>query len=94
MKITEPTTHPIAPPHRERGTCPKARKALDAEWEKLRTLKRPHPAKGFGAWDERGVREASEARAQARHNGQTVHFARICELCHETGSELADGDPE
>ena len=37
---------------REMEACPKARKALDAEWEKLRFLKRPSPVKGEGAWDE------------------------------------------
>ena len=76
------------------ATCPKAKKALDAEWETLRTLKRPYPTKGFGAWEEGSVREASEVRAEARLKNLTVHFARICELCHEKGSELADGDLE
>ncbi len=39
------------------------------------------------------VREASEVRAEARLKGLTVHVGRICEPCHEKGSELADGDP-
>ncbi len=67
---------------------------MDAEWEKLRFLKRPHPVKGDGAWDEGTVREASSVREEARQAGKTVHFGRIVELCHEEGSELADGDPE
>ena len=75
-------------------SCPRARKALDAEWEKLRFLKRPHPTKGVGALDEGNVREASSVREEARQAGKTVHFGRIVELCHEKGSELADGDPE
>ena len=75
-------------------SCPKAKKALDAEWEKFRFLKRPHPLKGFGAWDEGNVREASSVRDEARQKGTTVHFGRIVELCHEEGSELEDGDPE
>ncbi len=33
-------------------------------------------------------------RAKARQDGNMVHFGRICELCHERGSELEDGDPE
>ena len=71
---------------KEMGTCPKAKKRpLDAEWEQPRTLKRPYPAKGFGAWDETNVREASEVRAKARQDGNAVHFGRICELCHEKG---------
>ena len=61
---------------------------------KLRTLKRPFPTRGFGAWDEASAREASDVRAQARQDGKTVHVGRICELCHEKGSELAGGDPE
>ena len=44
--------------------------------------------KGLGAWDEGNV------RAKARQEGDTVHFARMCELCHEKGSELEIGDPE
>ena len=62
--------------------------------ERLRFLRRPYPAKGLGAWDEGSVREASEVRAKARHDGQTIFFGRICELRHEKGSELADGDQE
>ncbi len=79
---------------KEMDACPRARKALDAEWEKLRTLKRPHPVKGHGAWDEGNVREASTVRDAARASGQTIHFGRIVELCHEKGSELAPDDPE
>ena len=61
---------------------------------KLRYLKRPHPVKGLGAWDEGNVREADSVRAEARQNGKTVHVGRTCELCREKGSELEDGDPE
>ena len=68
--------------------------ALGAEWEKLRYLKRPQPAKGLDAWDEASVTEADEVRSRARQMGETVHFGRICELCHEKGSELEYGDPE
>ncbi len=73
---------------------PRAKAALDAEWEKLRFLKRPHPCKGHGAWDEGNVREASAVRKEAQDKGNTVHFGRIVELCHEKGSELEIGDPE
>ena len=79
---------------KETDACPKARKALDAEWEKLRFLKRPHPVEGHGAWDEGNVREASSVRDAARAAGKTVHFGRIVELCHEKGSEWAHDDPE
>ena len=36
--------------------------------------------------------EAYQVRAKARQEGNTVHFGRICELCHEKGSELENGD--
>ena len=60
---------------------------------KLRFLKRPHPVKGLGAWDEGNVREADSVRAKARQEGNTAHFGRIFKLCHERGSELVDSDP-
>ena len=76
-------------------TCPRTRKALDAEWEKLRFLKRSHPTKGVGACDEGNVREAGSVREEARQAGNTVHLGRIVEYCHgKKGSELEDGDPE
>ena len=37
--------------------------------------------------------EADQVRAKARQEGNTVHFGRICKLCHERGSELENGDP-
>ena len=55
-------------------SCPRAKKALDAEWEKLRFLKRPHTTKGVGAWDEGNVREASSVRKEAQRLGKTVHL--------------------
>ena len=79
---------------KEMSTDPRAKIALDAEWEKLRFLKRPHPTKGHGAWDEGNVREAAAVRKEAQNRGDTVHFGRIVELCHEKGSELEIGDPE
>jgi hypothetical protein len=50
---------------------PKAGKALDAEWEKLRFFKGPHPVRGLGAWDEDSVTEADQVRSRARQiNGR------------------------
>ena len=66
---------------------------INAEWGTLRTLKRPYPVKGLGAWGEASVMEADQVRAKARQEGKTVHFGRICEFCHEKGSELEHGDP-
>ena len=78
---------------KEMTTDIKAKAALDAEWEQLRFLKRPHPTPGVGAWDEGNVREAASIRLVAQAAGKAVHFSRIVEPCHEKGSELAVGDP-
>ena len=61
---------------------------------KLRFLKRPHPVKGLGAWDESRVMEADHVRAKVRQEGNVVHFGRSCEFCHEEDCELEDGEPE
>ena len=65
-------------PEREMDACPKARKALGAEWEKLRTLKRPHPVRGEGAWDEGNVKEAlsSFATRKAAISPSTIQRGR------------------
>ena len=69
-------------------------KAVDAEWEKLRKLKRPNPKdQGRGAWAEEVVREEADVREEARVGKFKVHFGGIAELCHENGSELPKGDP-
>ena len=47
---------------------PKAKAALDKEWENLRTK---------GVWDESRVRECKSIVDEARKNGQTVHVGRI-----------------
>jgi hypothetical protein len=81
-------------PRNEYSKNPKAKAAMDAEWNKLRTLKRPDlKDKRTGAWYEGGVREAAAVRAEARHATITTHFGRIVELCTEKGSELATNDP-
>ena len=68
----------------EIASNPKAKAALDKEWENLRTK---------GAWDEKRVRECRDIVAEARRNGQTVHLGRIFEACYEKGSELPESDP-
>ncbi len=75
------------------GVLPKGKEGSWRRVGTLRTLKRPYPIKGTGAWDEGNPREAADVRHEARLTNLTVHFGRICELCHEKGSELADGDP-
>ena len=73
-----------------------AQKAMDVEWEDLRTIKRPNPKdkgkdKGKGVWDVSKVLEAKDAATKARKEGKKAHFARICELCYEKGSGLRKG---
>ena len=68
----------------EIASNPKAKAALDKEWENLRNK---------GVWDEKRVRECRDIVAEARRNGQTVHLGRIFEACYEKGSELPESDP-
>lgn len=71
---------------------PEARLAVDKEWNKL--AETPYPdGLGKGVWDIKGVREASEVRAEANRTNTVVHFGRIAELCFQKNSELEDGDP-
>ena len=60
---------------------PKAKAALDKEWENF---------KNKGVWDEKRVRECRDAVAEAR---KTVHLGRIFKACYEKGSELPESDP-
>jgi len=59
---------------------PEAKKAVDAEWEKLTAL---------GACDLSTVREFSEVKSQARAQGRTVHFGRVFPLCHKKNAEMS-----
>ena len=68
----------------EIASNPKAKAALDKEWDNLRNK---------GVWDEKRVRECRDIVAEARRNGQTVHLGRIFEACYEKGSELPESDP-
>jgi hypothetical protein len=68
----------------ERMANPKARAALQAEWDKLRRQ---------GVWDEKRVRPWDEVAAEARREGRTVHVGRIFEICVEKNSELPASDP-
>ena len=63
---------------------PKAKAALDKEWENLRSK---------GVWDESRVKECKSIVDEARKNGETVHLGRIFEACYEKGSELPPDDP-
>ena len=63
---------------------PAAKKAMDAEWENLRSKT---------AWLEEQVREFDDVSGEPSKNQKKVHFGRIFEMCTEKGSELPDGDP-
>jgi len=63
---------------------PRAKAAVDKEWENLRTK---------GVWDESRVRECKSIVEEARRKGETVHLGRIFEACYEKGSELSADDP-
>ena len=63
---------------------PKAKAALDKEWENLRAE---------GVWDESRVRECKSIVDEARRKGETVHLGRVFEACYEKGLELPGHDP-
>ena len=60
---------------------PKAKAALDKEWDNL---------KNKGVWDEKRVRECRDIVNEARRSNKTVHLGRIFEACYEKGSELPE----
>ena len=71
-------------PRDEVARTPKAKAALDAEWERLRAK---------GTWDEVRVQECRKVIGEAHRKGETVHLGRIFEACYEKGSELEAWNP-
>ena len=63
---------------------PKAQAAMNKEWSALRDL---------GAWNEKGVREWSSVKAEAKAKGIRMHVGSIFGICVEKGSELPEGNP-
>ena len=61
-------------PIQEANKIPKARQAIDAEWDKL--------GKDKKAWDLTTVCERTTAMARAKQNGITAHFGSLMTLCH------------
>jgi len=74
---------PVTP--KEVKTTPKAIKALDDEWKKLRTA---------NVWDETGVRELRDVAAEAKRTNAKAHFGRLFQICVEKGAELPANDPQ
>ena len=63
---------------------PNAIEAMDKEWKKLDTTKRPDPKdKGIECLDISEIRGEPSVRDEARRTGTKVHFGRIAELCME-----------
>ena len=69
---------------KERVANPKAKVALDKEWNKLITQ---------GCWDYATVREWSDVSAEAGKTGAVAHVGRILDICVEKNSELPESDP-
>ena len=63
---------------------PKAKAALQKEWDRLRQA---------GCWDETKVRSWREVAAEARQKGETHHVGRIFAICVEKNAELAEDNP-
>jgi hypothetical protein len=75
----------------EVATNPAAQKAMDVEFEKLRT--KTHPKlKVPGCWDEKLVEEMSSVKSRARKQSKMMHFGKVFGICVEKGSELKVGD--
>ena len=69
---------------KERAANPKAKAALDKEWDKLIRQ---------GCWDYSSVREWREVSNEAIPKGETAHVGRIFDICVEKNSELPESDP-
>jgi hypothetical protein len=74
-------------------TKPAARKALNDEWNRLRSMPWPD-GKGKGTWDETRVASAKTIRKASDASGKVAHFSRICQLLYEKGSELKETDAQ
>ena len=62
----------------EIASNPRAKKAVDEEWEKLRKIT---------TWKEKEVREYDDVVKEAKGKSKEVHFGRVFSLCHEKHSE-------
>ena len=69
---------------KERLSNPNAMKAMQKEWDALRTKQ---------VWDEGEVREWESVAQEAIEQQRTVHFGWLFGICGEKNYELADGDP-
>ena len=68
----------------ELNSHPKAREAVDKEWDRLREKK---------VWDEDFVREWDDVRAESKRTGKEVHMGYLFAICVEKNSELDVNNP-
>ena len=71
-------------------TNPKARAAMQTEWERLRKVKRPDGT--HGVWDEAAVQEWSAVRASARRIGKKINVGLVFGIVVEKNVELDPTD--
>jgi hypothetical protein len=72
-------------PPKEVKVNKKAQEAMDKEWASLREI---------GAWNEKGVREWTDVKKDAKRHETRVHVGMVFGICVEKGSELAPDDPK
>ena len=70
---------------------PKAKAAMQEEWDRLRAVVRPDGTKGV--WDEHLVANWRDVRRNARRKGRTVHVGRVFGIIVEKNHELDPRDP-
>ena len=70
---------------------PKALRAKQAEWDRLRAV--PRPDGGIGVWNESLVAEWRDVKRKALKEGKKVHIGRIFDILVEKNSELPEDDP-
>ena len=66
-------------PMKKAQSIPKARAAVNKEWDALASLP---------AWDVSKVKPKSQVIAEARKANKPVHFGSLMDLCHEKGAEF------
>jgi hypothetical protein len=72
-------------------TNPIAMAAMQAEWDRLRSVVRPDGT--FGCWDEHYVREWRDVRAEARRKGEKANVGLVYGIVVEKNAELDESDP-
>ena len=74
----------------ELKTNGEARKAMQTEWDRLRSVERPDGNKGV--WDEEAVRPWAEVRKEARKAGRKVNVGLVFGIVVEKNHELKPDD--